>query len=153
MSGPPTRGAIVTGGGSGIGRAAALRLAADGHSVVVSGRREEACAETVAELEAAGHPALAVAADVGDPDGAARIVAAADERFGGVDVLVNNAGVGDAAPVGEETPEGWERVMRTNLTGAFLTARAALPSLLERRGCVVNVASVNGLLAGPGWAA
>lgn len=153
MSEAPTRVAIVTGGGSGIGRAAALRLAADGHAVVVSGRREEACAATVAELEAAGHPALAVAADVGDPAGAARIAAAAEEGFGGIDVLVNNAGIGDAAPVGEETPEGWERVMRTNLTGAFLTARAALPSLVERRGCVVNVASVNGLLAGPGWAA
>jgi meso-butanediol dehydrogenase/(S,S)-butanediol dehydrogenase/diacetyl reductase len=153
VSEPPTRGAIVTGGGSGIGRAAALRLAADGHAVVVSGRREEACAATVSELEAAGHPALAVAADVGDPEAAARIVAAAHERFGGIDVRVNNAGIGDAAPVGQETPEGWERVMRTNLTGAFLTARAALPSLVERRGCVVNVASVNGLLAGPGWAA
>jgi meso-butanediol dehydrogenase/(S,S)-butanediol dehydrogenase/diacetyl reductase len=153
VSESPARCAIVTGGGSGIGRAAALRLAADGHAVVVSGRRAEACAETVAALEAGGHTALAVAADVGDPDGAAAIVAAAVERFGGVDVLVNNAGIGDAAPVGEETPEGWERVLRTNLTGAFLTARAALPSLVERGGCVVNVASVNGLLAGPGWAA
>ncbi len=143
----------MTGAGSGIGRAAALRLAADGRGVVVSGRRPEPCATVAGELEAAGHAAVAVAADVGDPDGAARIVAAAGERFGGVDVLVNNAGIGDAAPVGEETPEGWERVMRTNLTGAFLTVRAALPSLLERGGCVVNVSSMNGLLAGPGWAA
>jgi meso-butanediol dehydrogenase/(S,S)-butanediol dehydrogenase/diacetyl reductase len=153
VSGEASRCAIVTGGGSGIGLAAARRLAADGHNVVVSGRRASACEAAAAELEAAGHAALAVAADVGDPGGAERLAAAARERFGGIDVLVSNAGIGDAAPVLEETIEGWERVMRTNLTGAFLIARAALPALIERRGCVVTVSSVNGSLAGPGWAA
>ncbi len=142
----------MTGGASGIGLAVARRLAADGHGVVVCGRRREACEAAAAGLEAAGFPALAVAADVGDPDDAARVVAAALERFGGVDVLVANAGIGDAAPVLEETPEGWERIMRTNLTGAFLMARAALPALIERGGCVVTVSSMNGILAGPGWA-
>ncbi len=145
--------AIVTGGGTGIGLAVARRLAGEGYGVLVGGRREEPCRAAAAELRAAGHEAVAVAADAGDPAGAERIVAAALERFGGVDLVVNNAGIGDAAPVGEETLEGWERVMRTNLTAAFLVSRAALPSLIERRGSIVNVSSVNGLLAGPGWAA
>ena len=153
MSEGSPRSAIVTGGGSGIGLAVARRLAADGHGVVITGRRAEACDAAVGELGAAGHAALAVSADVGDSDDTGRVVAAALERFGGIDVLVSNAGIGNAAPVLEETPEGWERVMRTNLTGAFLMARAALPTLIERRGCMVNVSSVNGFLAGPGWAA
>lgn len=153
MSKRPTRCAIVTGGGSGIGLAVARRLATDGHGVVVTGRRPEPCEAAAAELDAGGHAALAIAADVGDPDDAERVVAAAIDRFQGIDVLVCNAGIGDAAPVLDETLEGWERVMRTNLTGAFLMARAALPSLIERRGCVVTIASVNGTLAGPGWAA
>jgi meso-butanediol dehydrogenase / (S,S)-butanediol dehydrogenase / diacetyl reductase len=147
------RSAIVTGGGSGIGLAIARRLAADGQGVVVTGRRLEACVVASGELEAAGHAALAVAADVGDPDDAERVVTATLERFGGINVLVNNAGIGDAAAVLEETPEGWERVMRTNLTGPFLMARATLPALIERNGCVVNISSVSGSLAGPGWAA
>jgi NAD(P)-dependent dehydrogenase (short-subunit alcohol dehydrogenase family) len=153
VSGDPTRCAIVTGGGSGIGMAVARRLAADGYGVVVAGRRAKACDVVIEELKAAGQAALAVATDVGEPEHAGRVVAAAVDRFGGIDALVNNAGIGDAAPVLEETLEGWERVMRTNLTGAFLMAQAALPSLIERRGCVINVASVSGLLAGPGWAA
>jgi meso-butanediol dehydrogenase / (S,S)-butanediol dehydrogenase / diacetyl reductase len=149
----PPRSAIVTGGGTGIGLAVARRLAVDGYAVAVTGRREEACRAAADELQAAGHAAVAIAADVGDPDDVTRIVGTALERFGGLDVLVGNAGIGDGAPVLEETLEGWERVMRTNLTGAFLTARAALPALIERRGCVVNVSSTSGFLAGPGWAA
>lgn len=143
----------MTGGGSGIGHAVADRLAADGFGVVVTGRRPEACDAVVDELGDAGHAAIAVAADVGDPEDARRVVAAAIGSFGGIDVLVSNAGIGDAAPVLEETLEGWERVMRTNLTGAFLMTQAALPSLIERRGCLVTISSVNGYRAGPGWAA
>jgi NAD(P)-dependent dehydrogenase (short-subunit alcohol dehydrogenase family) len=150
---PPRRSAIVTGGGSGIGRAVARRLAAEGHGVVVNGRRPGPCEAAARDLEADGHAAVAVAADVGEPAGAERVAAAALERFGGIDVVVANAGIGDGGPVLEETLEGWERVLRTNLTGAFLIARAALPALLERRGCLVGVASTSGLLAGPGWAA
>jgi NAD(P)-dependent dehydrogenase (short-subunit alcohol dehydrogenase family) len=149
----PPRSAIVTGGASGIGLAVARRLAADGRAVAICGRRLERCKAAASELEAEGHTALAIAADVGDPDEAELAVAAGLERLEGLDVLVNNAGIGNSAPAGEETPEGWERVMRVNLTGAFLMARAALPALLERGGCIVNVSSVNGYLAGPGWAA
>jgi NAD(P)-dependent dehydrogenase (short-subunit alcohol dehydrogenase family) len=153
MSTEPSRYAIVTGGGSGIGRAVARRLVADGYAVVVTGRRPEPCREVVAELEAAGGSGLAISADVGEPEDAERVVAAALERYGALDLVVANAGIGDGAPVLEETLEGWERVMRTNLTGAFLIIRAALPALIERGGNVVTVSSTSGTLAGPGWAA
>lgn len=153
MTDQPERCAIVTGGGSGIGLAVAHRLGADGFGLVVTGRRAEACASAVGELRAAGYSAAAASSDVGDPDDARRIAAEAAERFGRIDVLVNNAGVGDTGAALEETLESWERVMRTNLTGAFLVTQAALPALIEQRGCVINISSVNGYRAGPGWAA
>ncbi|MEO8688269.1 MAG: SDR family oxidoreductase [Solirubrobacteraceae bacterium] len=132
--------AIVTGAGSGIGAAVARRLHADGHDVVLVGRRHEPLEALAGELG----ESLVVTADVGEAGDCERAVAAAVDRFGRVDVLVNNAGVSD---------EGWERTLRINLTGAHLMAEAALPHLLERRGAIVNVASVNAFLAGPGWTA
>lgn len=140
--------AIVTGAGSGIGAACARRLGADGYGVVLSGRRIEPL-EAVAE--GLDH-AVVVTGDVGDPDHAAALADAASESFGGLDAAVLNAGIGDSAAAGEDTPEGWDRTIRTNLTGAFLVARAALPLLEERRGALVGVASVNAMRAGPGWA-
>jgi NAD(P)-dependent dehydrogenase (short-subunit alcohol dehydrogenase family) len=142
------RAAIVTGGGTGIGAAVARRLGADGYAVVLVGRRSEPLEAVASELEAAA----VVTADVGEPSEVERIVATAVERFGGVDVLVNNAGIGDSRAVLDETPESWDETLRINLTGAFLMARAALPQLIERRGSIVNVSSINGLVAGPGWA-
>jgi meso-butanediol dehydrogenase/(S,S)-butanediol dehydrogenase/diacetyl reductase len=142
-----TRCAIVTGAGSGIGRAVARALAADGHAVALVGRRPQPLEELAAELPVAA----ALPADVGDPAAARVVVAAAVERFGGVDVLVNDAGVGESAPVLDETLEHWESTLRSNLTGAFLMTQLALPHLIERRGSIVNVSSVNGVLAGPGW--
>jgi meso-butanediol dehydrogenase/(S,S)-butanediol dehydrogenase/diacetyl reductase len=102
-------------------------------------------------LARAGRQALATPADVTSPGQAAGAIAAAVERFGGIDVLVNNAGVGDSAPLLDESLERWEKTLRINLTGAFLTTQLALPHLIERRGADVNVASINGVLAGPGW--
>jgi NAD(P)-dependent dehydrogenase (short-subunit alcohol dehydrogenase family) len=142
------RAALVTGAGSGIGRAVAEALARDGLSVCLVGRRREPLEEVAAALPA---PSLVAVADVGSEQEATAAVAAATDAFGGLDVVVNNAGVGESAPLLEETPLRWEETLRTNLTGAFLVARAALPSLIERRGSVVMVASVNGVLAGPGW--
>ena len=94
---------------------------------------------------------MTAAGDVGDPEQSAAAVDAAVDRFGGVDALVNNAGVGDSAALLDETLESWETTLRTNLTGSFLMSRHALPHLIDRRGAVVNVSSINGLLAGPGW--
>jgi len=142
------RAAIVTGAGTGIGAAVARRLAREGYGIVLGGRRREPLEEV-----AAGLPHAAVAAgDVGEPAYADELVEAAREAFGGLYALVLNAGIGDSAPVGQDSPERWELTLRTNLTGAFLVARAALPLLVERRGAVVGVASINAMRAGPGWA-
>ncbi|MCB0876010.1 MAG: SDR family oxidoreductase [Solirubrobacterales bacterium] len=148
-----SRAAIVTGGGTGVGLAIARALAADGFALGLVGRRVEPLEAASAAIEADGGVAIAAPADVGDPEASGRSVAELSESLGGVDLLVNNAGIGDGAPVGEETPAGWDRVLRANLTGAFLMSRAALPSLIDRGGSIVNVSSVNGTLAGPGWAA
>lgn len=144
------RAAIVTGGGTGIGAATARRLAADGYSLVLSGRRQAPLDEVA---RAIGRNAVVVPGDVGDPEHAEALAAVARDTFGGIDAVVLNAGVGESRPAGEETVEGWESVLRTNLTGAFLVARAALPALVERRGSLVAVASINATRAGPGWAA
>jgi meso-butanediol dehydrogenase/(S,S)-butanediol dehydrogenase/diacetyl reductase len=144
------RAAIVTGGGTGIGAATARRLAGDGFGVVLSGRRRAPLDDVADGL---GGRAVVVPGDVGDPEHAEALTAAARAAFGGIDAVVLNAGIGESRPVAEETVEGWDSVLRTNLTGAFLVARAALPALLDRRGSLVAVASINALRAGPGWAA
>jgi meso-butanediol dehydrogenase / (S,S)-butanediol dehydrogenase / diacetyl reductase len=152
MTDSPSPVALVTGAGSGIGRAAALALARDGLALALAGRRSEPLEALADEIRSSGAVATAIAGDVSTPEGAEHAVSAAVGAHRRLDVLVCNHGVGDSAPVGDDTPEGWERTMRINLTGPFLLARAALPHLLERRGSVVTVASTNGWLAGPGWA-
>ena len=147
-----SRAALVTGGGTGIGAAVAHHLAAEGCAVALMGRRSEPLERTAAEIAANGGHALAVPGDAGDADQAGRAVGDAVEALGGLDVLVLAHGVGGSAMAGDETPEGWDAVVRTNLTGAFLVARAALPHLVERRGAIVTVASTNAWVAGPGWA-
>ena len=140
--------ALITGGGSGIGAAAARMLAAAGYGVCVSGRRREPLEAVAAETSG-----LAVVADTSDPAAARRTVDAAVERFGGLDVLVCNAGRGAPGAVAEQTPERWNAVLATNLTGAFFACNAALPHLIDSRGAVVTVASIAGLRAGPESAA
>jgi NAD(P)-dependent dehydrogenase (short-subunit alcohol dehydrogenase family) len=143
--------AVVTGAATGIGRATALALAADGFGVVLFGRRAEPLEDVARQVRAAGGDALAAPADVTSSDAVAAAIGAAVDWRGGIDALVNNAGVGDSGPLLEESLDSWERTLRINLTGAFLTTQHALPHLLERRGAVVNVSSINGVLAGPGW--
>jgi meso-butanediol dehydrogenase/(S,S)-butanediol dehydrogenase/diacetyl reductase len=143
--------AIVTGAATGIGRATAHALVRDGFGVALVGRRPEPLEQLAAELTDRGGQVVAAPADVTSPEQVAAAVAAAVQRFGRVDVLVNNAGVGDSGPLLDESLERWEETMRINLTGAFLTTQTTLPHLLGRGGSIVNVSSVNGVLAGPGW--
>ena len=144
--------ALVSGGGTGIGRAAALRLAQAGYAVGVVGRRADPLTVVLEEIAAGGGRALTVSADVGTEAGSARAVAQAVDAFGRLDVLVCNHGVGDSAPVGDESLENWDSMLRINLTGPFLLARAALPHLIDSRGSIVTVSSTSGWYAGPGWA-
>jgi len=139
-----TRVALVTGGGTGIGAAIARRLASDGYAVAVTGRRQGPIEEVAAEIGG-----LAVVADAGIVADADRAVAETVERFGGLDALVLNAGVGGEGSLLDLAPETFEDVFRVNVTGAFLTARAAIPHLVRRRGAIVGISSVSGLRAAP----
>jgi meso-butanediol dehydrogenase/(S,S)-butanediol dehydrogenase/diacetyl reductase len=135
---------LVTGGGSGIGAAVARRMAAGGFSVCVSGRRPEPLQEVAGAVGG-----LAVPADVTEPSGAARAVDACLERFGRLDALVISSGAGAGGTVLDQTLERWNRVLATNLTGAFLLCQAALPALVSARGALVTVSSLAGLRADP----
>lgn len=139
---------LITGGGSGIGAATARRLAAEGFGVCVSGRRREPLEEVAAETGG-----VAVVADTSDPVAARRAAETAVERYGGLDLLVCNAGSGGSGAAADQTPERWNGVIDTNLTGAFLACNAALPHLVESRGAIVTVASMAGLRASPESAA
>ena len=134
--------ALVTGGGTGIGAAVARRLAADGYAVAVAGRRAAPIEEVAAQTGG-----LAIVADTGDVADAERCVATTVERFGGLDALVCNAGIGGEGSLRDLDPATWDDVVRTNLTGPFLMARAAIGHLAARRGAIVTISSVAGLRA------
>ncbi len=136
---------VITGAGTGIGAACARRLGADGYGIVLSGRRPEPLDEVAMDIE----HVVVVPGDVTDPDHGVALVDAARASFGGLDGVVLNAGVGDSAAAGDDTPEGWGRTIGINLTGAFLVARACLPSLVERRGALVGISSNSALRASP----
>ncbi len=145
--------ALVTGSASGIGRAAALALAGAGYDVVINYSQSEAAAQaTAADAAAAGARTLVYRADVSDDAQARALVAACQEQFGRLDVLVNNAGT--TAPVPPQDLEGlsvemWDRVFAVNVRGLFQVTRAAVPLLKKSSGCVVNTASIVGLRPGP----
>src|SRR2546421_5411511 len=143
------RGAWVWGGGTGIGRATATRLAKAGYRVGIVGRRTEPIDHVADELNADGGAVIGVSADVGTTDGAVSAVSAVIDAFGRLDALVCSHGVAYSAPVGDETLERWEATLRINLTGPFLLARAALPHLIRARGAIVNVSSTADWYAGP----
>ncbi|MGH2721131.1 MAG: SDR family NAD(P)-dependent oxidoreductase [Actinomycetota bacterium] len=143
--------AYVTGASRGIGRAIALALAAAGADVALCARSVEALAEVATGVEATGRRALVLAGDVTAPAAVADGVARTVGELGGLDVVVNNAGgTRFVAPLVALREEGWERVLRLNLTSAYLVCRAAGPHLLaEGRGSVVNIASVAGIRGSP----
>jgi NAD(P)-dependent dehydrogenase (short-subunit alcohol dehydrogenase family) len=141
---------IVTGATSGIGRAAAEAFGREGASVVVVGRKETIVADVVRAIEEAGGRGFQCAADITAADAPTRIVGAAVDTFGGLDVLVNAAGIIAAATLDATTDETWDRMMEVNLRAPFRLMRAAAPKLIERKGSIVNVSSVNGLRSFPG---
>jgi 3-oxoacyl-[acyl-carrier protein] reductase len=145
--------AIVTGGSRGIGFAIAKALVGRGMQVAIAGRDPGALAEAVRAL-AGGDRVLAVRADVGREQDVTRLMSETTGRFGGLDVLINNAGIGAFAPVGEMTPEAWRAVIDTNLTGVFYCCHAAIPHLRQRGGgWIINISSLAGKNAVTGGAA
>jgi NAD(P)-dependent dehydrogenase (short-subunit alcohol dehydrogenase family) len=145
-----TQQVIVTGATSGIGRATALRFAAEKASVLAVGRRANALADVAAAVEKAGGRAATCEADVTAADAPQRIVAAAQAAFGGVTTLVNAAGIIGAGTVESTTDEAWDTMMDINARAPFRLMRAAMAALTASRGSVVNVSSVTGLRAFPG---
>lgn len=152
------RSVVVTGAASGIGRAAALKFAEEDARVLVADLNQAGAEEVVQEIEQAGGTAVAVAGDLGDQQVVDAVVERAVAAFGGLDVLVNNAGIMDRmSALGETDDAEWERVVRINLTAPFLLTRAALPHMLAAgRGSIVftaSEASLRGSAAGAAYTA
>jgi 3-oxoacyl-[acyl-carrier protein] reductase len=144
-----SRVALVTGAGSGIGRAIAEKLARDGERVVVNDLKSESAEEVVARIGEWGGQATAAPGDVSDPEAVARIIAAAREAYGNPEILVNNAGFLQQKRFGDLTVEDFDRMIAVHLRGTFLCTRAVLPEMLSRgSGIVVNVASQLGQIGG-----
>lgn len=137
---------VITGATSGIGRETARAFARAGAGVVVAGRREERLREVVAEIESRGGDALAVQTDVAQQDQVDRLIARAEERYGRIDTLVNNAGVGIAAKFEEQSLDDFRRVMDINFWGAVYGCRAVLPVMRAQPGggVIINVSSILG---------
>jgi 3-oxoacyl-[acyl-carrier protein] reductase len=145
------RTAVVTGGTRGIGLAIARALAEDGASVVVSGRDAARLESVVSELEGLGAAAVGVAADQSKREDCDRLVDAAKERFGRIDVLVNNAGITRDQLLVRMKDDEWDQVMDTNLRGVFLMTRAVAKSMMRQKsGRIVNITSTAGAMGNPG---
>ena len=148
MTGHPLLGktAFVSGSGKNIGRAIALQLAALGCNVVVNGARDQAgCEKTAAGVTAAGAQALVAMGDVAKPDDVARMIDAAQARFGGIDILVNNAGITRDSTIMKMSRANWDAVIDTNLGSCFNMVHAVWESMQERSfGRIINIGSING---------
>lgn len=137
--------ALITGAGSGIGKAAALLLAREGAKVCVVSRTEKELYATVDEIKSAGGKAVFAVADVSKPKEVEHAIATAIEAFGSLDIVFANAGInGKWAPIEELEPEDWEKTLSINLTGTFLTVKYAIPFLKKSGGSIIITASVNG---------
>ena len=141
--------ALITGGNSGIGLATARTFIQHGARVAITGRNQETLDQAVAEL---GPNATAYRADLMDAGATEAAIAAAGEAFGHLDIVVANAGIGGATPVGSTSAEQFGRFLTTNVTGVFLTVQAALP-FLRQGASVILVGSVHAVMGAPGWSA
>lgn len=140
---------VVTGAGGGIGRACALAFALEGANITVSDIQIKNAERVALEINAIGGRALAVRHDVSDTDENARLMRAATEAYGTVDVLVNSAGIFQSASIDDLTATDWDRVMDVNLRGVFLCSQAALRHMVPRRsGVIVSLGSVAGQVGG-----
>ncbi|MDH3288940.1 MAG: SDR family oxidoreductase [Betaproteobacteria bacterium] len=142
----PTKSAVVTGAGTGIGRAVALAFLKDGYRVALAGRRKEMLEQTVAEAGPVGKNALVVPTDVGKLDAVRALFAAVKQQFGRLDVLFNNAGGGATAPLEDLTFEQWQGVVDVNLTGMFICAQEAFRIMKDqdpRGGRIINNGSIS----------
>ncbi len=135
---------VVTGASSGIGEACAVEFVNKGAKVVLAARRQERLDALVEKIESMGGEALAVVTDVTDEGDIERLFAKGSERFGSIDVLINNAGIAENTPVAETTLEHWHRVIDTNLTSAFLCAKHAWSHFMDGgHGRIVNIGSIS----------
>lgn len=145
--------ALVTGASRGIGKGIALRLASCGATIAAVSRTVEGCKAVVEEIEAGGGKAAAWACDVAKSADVNRVVEEVEAKFGGIDVLVNNAGITRDGLMLRMDDEAWDAVIETNLTGTFYFCRAAGAVMMRKRyGRIVNIASVAGLVGNPGQA-
>jgi len=142
--------ALVTGGSSGIGRAASLAFAAQGAKVVVASRRIDEGQETVRLIQATGGESIFVRTDVSQAEEVQALMARTVERFGGLDFAFNNAGIEGPAfvPVEQYSEATWDQVIDINLKGVFLSMKFQLPEIVRRKGAIVNMSSVAGLKGG-----
>lgn len=148
------RRAIVTGGGSGIGRASALRLAREGALVFVTDVREGLAESTASDIREAGGRAESARCDVASEDDVAKVTTAAAQAFGGLDVLVAAAGIATQGLIHELSLEDWELVLRVNLTGMFLAAKHVVPHMISAGGgSIVTIGSVSSVIIGAGGSA
>lgn len=141
--------AVVTGAGSGFGKATSLLFAQEGASVVVVDINAEAAKATVSEIEAAGGRAVAVGADVSDPGAVKSFIDKAVNTYGQLDILFNNAGVFVPGNVEETSIEDWDRVTNVNLKSVFLGMKFAMPHLKNTKGTIISTASAGGIIGFP----
>jgi len=141
---------LVTGATSGIGKATALRFAQAGASIAAAGRNQRALLELQNQVESTGAQFLSVPADLSHEGETERVVAKTVERFGGIDVLVNSAGHISSGTIENTSLSAWDSMLEINLRAPFVLMQKALPTIVKRRGNIVNVSSVTGLRAFPG---
>lgn len=143
--------AVVTGGNSGIGRGIAAMFAKQGAKVVIAGRNEQRGEDTVKEITGSGGECIFIKCDVGSPDDMHMLIDTAVEKYGGLDIMVNNAGSILQARIMDLTEEQWERVIRTDLTGVYLGSRYAAQQMIKqgRGGRIINLSSIHAKISEP----